>query len=84
MDITNVVRTLSTDIIQDGDWINIIGYVTGAPPNVQSTTRVVYIQAVQIWSAGAIDLGAYERSLREKLAIDERSLYTLRESAEGM
>ena len=42
---------------------------------------MAYIDAVQIWSAGAIDLGGYERSLREKLEVDQRSVNTLGTSA---
>ena len=32
---------------------------------------------MQIWSAGAVDLGGYERSLREKLEVDQKSLNAL-------
>ncbi|KAF8457698.1 CST complex subunit Ten1 [Terfezia claveryi] len=78
VDISNLVRTLSTDVLQNGEWINIIGYTVKAgmsgTENTQGGVEVVYIDAVQIWSAGAIDLGGYERSLREKLEVDQRSV----------
>ncbi|KAF8429628.1 CST complex subunit Ten1 [Tirmania nivea] len=85
VDISNLIRTLSTDVLQNGEWINIIGYIIkagiGAENNAQGGVEVAYIDAVQIWSAGAIDLGGYERSLREKLEVDQRSANTLGTSA---
>jgi len=85
VDISNLVRTLSSDVLQNGEWINIIGYTVkagiGGKGNAQDGVEVAYIDAVQIWSAGAIDLGGYERSLREKLEVDQRSVNTLEASA---
>ena len=75
MDIGSLVYTIATDVLQDGEWVNVIGYLT-EPSSTDAShkpreTGVVYVQGISIWSAGAINLGYYERSLREKLTIDQ-------------
>lgn len=76
MDIGSLVYTIATDILQDGEWVNVIGYVTEpSHTDVNHKPRepgVVYVQGISVWSAGAINLGYYEHSLREKLTIDQQ------------
>ena len=76
MDIGSLVYTIAADILQDGEWVNVIGYVTEpSSTGVNHKPRepgVVYVQGISIWSGGAINLGYYERSLREKLTIDKQ------------
>ena len=43
-----------------GTWINVIGYVERRKGNG------VFIQAVAVWSAGNVDLGAYEKAVEAR------------------
>ena len=77
MDIGCLVYTIAADVLQDGEWVNVIGYVMAEPSPTDANRKprepgVVYVQGISIWSAGAIDPGYYESSLRAKLAIDQK------------
>ena len=79
----------STDT-QVGEWVNVIGYVQDdekatAPRNCnrvlnQKTKasgmngRVQIVQAVMLWSAGAVKLGEYEKSLEARRASEKDHL----------
>ncbi|KAF8465092.1 CST complex subunit Ten1 [Kalaharituber pfeilii] len=73
VDIAIVVEQIRIGELQIGDWVNVLGYIT----DMQADGATVCIQGIQIWSAGGIDLGKYERQLREKENVDRRSLDTL-------
>ncbi|KAF8465108.1 CST complex subunit Ten1 [Kalaharituber pfeilii] len=64
VDIAIVVEQIPIGELQIGDWVNVLGYITD-------------MQADGATSAGGIDLGKYERQLREKENVDRRSLDTL-------
>ncbi|KAF8467220.1 CST complex subunit Ten1 [Kalaharituber pfeilii] len=73
VDIAIVVEQIPTGELQIGEWVNVLGYIT----DMQADGATVCIQGIQIWSAGGIDLGKYERQLQEKENVDRRSLDTL-------
>ena len=71
LDISIHVRSLPSGITSNGEWLNVIGYIEEPPENVSDEHRdTVYVQAIQIWPAGNIDLGAYESSVRERLEVE--------------
>ncbi|KAF8473486.1 CST complex subunit Ten1 [Kalaharituber pfeilii] len=72
VDITIVVEQIPIGELQIGEWVNVLGYIT----DMQADGGTVCIQGIQIWSAGGIDLGKYERQLREKEKVDRRNLDT--------
>lgn len=45
--------------IRNGEWINIIGYTTDGG-----------VQAIVMWSAQGVDLGVYEKVLKERLEVE--------------
>ena len=71
-----VLETAKRDVAQDGVWLNVIGYVrtdsTAAtrPQNeVPEGGPLPMVQAVLIWSAGAIDVKSYEETLQQQSEI---------------
>ena len=66
-----VVSTIQPSDVRVGEWINVIGYVTCPPAAAEtggkrSSTEVAFIQAIVLWSAGAIKLGQYESALDQR------------------
>ncbi|THW68552.1 hypothetical protein D6D19_08869 [Aureobasidium pullulans] len=58
VDISQLLDTIDHQNLQVGAWLNIIGYV-GPPPSRNRTK----IQAIMLWSAGAVNLQQYETAL---------------------
>ncbi|KAI5274336.1 hypothetical protein E4T47_02557 [Aureobasidium subglaciale] len=58
VDISQLLDTIDRQLLQIGAWINVIGYVTPS-----TSTNRIQVQAVIIWSAGAINLQQYETAL---------------------
>ena len=74
LDISMHVRSLPSGLTTNGEWLNVIGYIVEPPENISNEQRhTVHVQAIQIWSAGNIDLGAYESSVRERLELDRKT-----------
>jgi hypothetical protein len=46
-----------------GAWVNIIGYVD------RRKEKGVFVQAITVWSAGNIDLNAYEKAVEARKAV---------------
>jgi hypothetical protein len=73
VNVNNVLDALNVETSQVGAWVNIIGYLrhdSGSQPMPKA--RVSIVDAVLIWSAGAIKLNDYEaavRALQENVAI---------------
>lgn len=75
--ISNVLETANHELLQDGAWLNIIGYVrkpvkTSMDERIRSNGRrrlkrsrqnVPLIEVSMIWSAGAIKLPDYQTAL---------------------
>lgn len=53
------MATLPFGALRRGEWVNVIGYTAGAR-----------VDAVMLWSAAGVQLGVYEKTLREKLEVD--------------
>lgn len=77
VDINMVLEGMNLDLLQPGSWINVIGYVRSrSMPTARrsSTSRrkamveLPEIQAVLIWSAGAVQVDKYEKTMEEHLA----------------
>jgi hypothetical protein len=43
-----------------GTWLNVIGYVE------RRKEKGVFVQAVAVWDAGNVDLGAYEKAVEKR------------------
>ncbi|KAB8301067.1 hypothetical protein EYC80_002985 [Monilinia laxa] len=60
----NILKSHETRI---GEWVNIVGYIVDEDRQQGTKNRVpmteISIQAIVLWSSGAIQLDAYERSL---------------------
>lgn len=66
VDVKLVLNTLKADHIRAGEWLNIIGYVEKSRTmNCEKDgVSIVDIQAILVWSAGSLDVHAYEESFR--------------------
>jgi hypothetical protein len=67
VDVNIVLETLRSSDTQVGEWVNVVGYVNG--PRSESKpksmaidqSKPVEIQAIMLWSAGALNLTEYEQ-----------------------
>ena len=65
VNVNNLLDVLNVETTQVGAWVNVIGYVrqdteTQSTSNLKAST----VDAVLIWSAGAIKLEDYEAAVR--------------------
>lgn len=81
--VDQVLQTTKPSDIEDGAWINVVGYIIDGPRTAgeravsderkaRSRRRkgsAVYVQALMLWSAGTINLGAYERALELRQSV---------------
>jgi len=79
VDINLLLETIKANEIQVGSWLNVLGYVREQAPQQNDSRALVpeaegsiYIEAVMVFSAGAIHVGDYERILRDSLEVDRR------------
>lgn len=76
VDVALVLRTLKSDQVRIGEWVNVIGYVTAVNPlparkgsmRENETFRArdetqVRIRALLIWSSGPVDTQRYNESV---------------------
>ncbi|CAG8226491.1 unnamed protein product [Penicillium salamii] len=85
VDITGILEDVTAEALRIGTWLNVVGYVREVEPvqpsssfssnsgdaNESSTTpRPVYIEAIMVFSAGAIAVGEYERILRNSQDVE--------------
>ncbi|KAI9702570.1 MAG: hypothetical protein M1836_001050 [Candelina mexicana] len=79
-----ILSSIKSTDTQIGEWVNIIGYIT-APEFSQhhatsnrnfKASNGVNVQALVLWSAGAVNLGDYERILEERKEVERRLLPT--------
>ncbi|KAI9763152.1 MAG: hypothetical protein M1835_007914 [Candelina submexicana] len=79
-----ILSSIKSTDTQIGEWVNIIGYITAPiPPQTHATSNQnikasngVNVQALVLWSAGAVNLGNYERILEERKEVERRLLPT--------
>ncbi|KAF2230703.1 hypothetical protein EV356DRAFT_508334 [Viridothelium virens] len=74
VDIEHLLESINSLDMSKGAWVNLVGYKTppsrldlGTVQNSTQTERHVYLQAVMIWSAGALKLKEYEEALISRL-----------------
>lgn len=70
VDVRLLLERLTAEQTSAGEWVNVIGYISSAPPTpmTKSSKRkieapAVHIQALMLWSAGPLDIGRYETCL---------------------
>lgn len=81
VDLNLLLSSLKSTDTQVGAWVNVMGYVTEpaaldlkerkAKVDVPKG-REVFVQAIMLWSAGSINLGEYERVLKERQEVERR------------
>ena len=84
VDVNLVLENLKREDMQVGAWLNVVGYVEGVGKtesqgrskdgvmNGGQEVMRVKVKAVMLWSAGALDLGKYERALEGRLGAEGR------------
>jgi hypothetical protein len=82
VDVNAVLESVTAEELRVGAWVNVVGYVRSwcSGCNDHDTLRKlrmsspVYVEAVMVFSAGVVELGEYERVLREALEVERRIL----------
>lgn len=90
MDVKLLLETLKSEQTDNGQWVHVIGYLTfinppakAADPRYPSKSKIttrVGVQALLLWIAQDLDIGAYERSMladsnQDALSIAPRDLH---------
>jgi hypothetical protein len=66
VNVAYVLDALNIELTQVGAWVNVVGYVRSAGDvGTDSHKSSCSVDAVVIWSAGAIKLDEYEVAVRE-------------------
>jgi hypothetical protein len=61
-----VLETLTHETLQQGQWVNVVGYVIEVQRATGKGGVKVHVQALMMWSAGpAMDVQQYERTVDE-------------------
>ncbi|KAF7159800.1 hypothetical protein CNMCM5623_005189 [Aspergillus felis] len=82
VDVNAVLEAVTAEELRVGAWVNVVGYVRSWGPDCHDhdilrklrMSSPVYVEAVIVFSAGVVELGEYERVLREALEVDRRIL----------
>ncbi|EAW08091.1 nuclear telomere cap complex subunit Ten1 [Aspergillus clavatus NRRL 1] len=77
VDINAVLDSVTSEELRVGSWVHVLGYVRryineSNAPFAAKIAGPVYVDAVVVFSAGAIVLGDYERILRDAQEVDRR------------
>ncbi|KAL4813226.1 CST complex subunit Ten1 [Aspergillus spinulosporus] len=72
VDVNAVLETVTWEELCVGAWVNVIGYVRREPGQNSKgePSDSVYVDAVVVFPAGAVDLGEYERILCDFLLVE--------------
>ena len=67
MKVQNVLENINHQLLEVGAWVNVVGYVTKASESSRANAipKATLVEAVMIWSAGAIKLDKYKTAVRE-------------------
>lgn len=65
MDVNLVLEGLKSELIQVGEWVNVIGYVTETLTArrgrfSEPSEQTVRVQALLLWKSGPLDIQQYE------------------------
>ncbi|KAJ4384876.1 hypothetical protein N0V86_000479 [Didymella sp. IMI 355093] len=63
VDILHVLERIKSHEMETGAWVNVIGYVD------RRKEKGVFVQAITVWSAGNVDLNAYEKAVEARKAV---------------
>lgn len=78
IDMNLILETIHPEVLQTGSWINIIGYTRQKPDQRFRHSKAVRtrvagglpeVQAVLAWSAGAVRVDNYEKTIERHLAL---------------
>ncbi|KAI9831673.1 MAG: hypothetical protein M1819_004739 [Sarea resinae] len=73
VDVRLLLSSLKSTDTEVGEWVNVIGYIAVPPRTMKKSTMAmqraqhVNVQAIMLWSAGAIKIDDYERTLEQRL-----------------
>lgn len=79
--IANIANTMDITLTEVGAWINVMGYFKGSDPQSQALSALakgqartlsVSVDAMMIWSAGAVKLDEYEAGVKAMQATTGR------------
>lgn len=74
MDVNLLLGTLHSTDTQLGEWVNVMGYITGPLSsqhrNSGDKKANVFVQAIVLWSAGSVKLNEYENFLVDQLHLN--------------
>lgn len=70
VDVRLLLEKLTAEQTSVGEWVNVIGYISSAPPVLTkksskkgSEASAVHVQALMLWSAGPLSISRYETCL---------------------
>ena len=70
VDVGLVGPTLKSTDTQVGEWVNVIGYVVEKAVDGTKQEIGVRVQALMLWSAGAVNIKEYERAVEGRRATE--------------
>jgi hypothetical protein len=74
VDVNLLLGTLHSTDTQLGEWVNVMGYITGPLSsqhrNSEDKKANAFVQAIVLWSAGSVKLNEYENFLVDQLHLN--------------
>lgn len=76
VDVKLLITTLKSNETHIGEWVNVMGYITGGQKEKVNGEEKIHIsvQALVLWSTGPFSLVGYEKSFDEKAADEQTTL----------
>ena len=76
VDVKLLITTLKSNETHIGEWVNVMGYITGGQKEkVNGEEKIqISVQALVLWSTGPFSLVGYEKSFDEKAADEQTTL----------
>lgn len=95
VDVNIVLDTAKRELMHDGRWLNVIGYVRSVPASADNKQAVAptllpreaslpVVQAILLWDAGAIDVKKYESILQEQMEVRAQARAILAKAHEAI
>ena len=60
VNVEHVLESIRRTEVDVGSWINVIGYVE------RRNEKGIFVQAIAVWSAGNVDLDAYQKAVEAR------------------
>ncbi len=95
IDVNLVLETFQGDMLENGRWINVIGYVKGRQQTQETSTgrsleadlphllEIVLVQAVLVWDAGAMRVDEYEKTVEAQREVWRKTRHLHENMKEG-